>query len=143
MLRGLRKASSNWLGKAIMSVAMGALIVSFGIWGIADIFRGFGQSVLAKVGHTEISVCPTLASVDCPKPRKMSAMPQMPKLTINTPITTAMMVLPSQFDEALRNPRSMRPTCLLEGGVRLIADFAKGRHRIDNAYKVAVGPSQP
>lgn len=38
-----------------MSVAMGALIVSFGIWGIADIFRGFGQSTLAKVGHTEIS----------------------------------------------------------------------------------------
>jgi peptidyl-prolyl cis-trans isomerase D len=31
------------------------LIVSFGIWGIADIFRGFGQSTLAKVGHTEIS----------------------------------------------------------------------------------------
>ena len=56
MLRGLRKASSNWLGKAIMTVAMGALIVSFGIWGIADIFRGFGQSVAAKVGHTEISV---------------------------------------------------------------------------------------
>jgi peptidyl-prolyl cis-trans isomerase D len=56
MLRGIRKASSNWLGKAIMSVAMGALIVSFGIWGIADIFRGFGQSVLAKVGHTEISI---------------------------------------------------------------------------------------
>src|SRR5262249_37776920 len=56
MLRGLRKASSNWLGKAIMTVAMGALIVSFGIWGIADIFRGFGQSVAAKVGHTEISL---------------------------------------------------------------------------------------
>jgi hypothetical protein len=31
---------------------------------------------------------------------------------INTPITTAIMVLPSQFDEALRNPRSMGPTCL-------------------------------
>src|ERR1700761_86782 len=56
MLRGLRKASSNWLGKTIMSIAMGALIVSFGIWGIADIFRGFGQSVAAKVGSTEISV---------------------------------------------------------------------------------------
>lgn len=35
---------------------MGALIVSFGIWGIADIFRGFGQSTLATVGHTDISV---------------------------------------------------------------------------------------
>jgi peptidyl-prolyl cis-trans isomerase D len=56
MLRGLRKASSNWLGKTIMSVVMGVLIVSFGIWGIADIFRNFGQSKLATIGHTEISV---------------------------------------------------------------------------------------
>ncbi|KWV57344.1 peptidylprolyl isomerase [Bradyrhizobium macuxiense] len=55
MLRGMRKASSNWLGKTIMAVVMGVLIVSFGIWGIADIFRGFGQSTLAKVGSTEIS----------------------------------------------------------------------------------------
>jgi peptidyl-prolyl cis-trans isomerase D len=55
MLRGMRKASSNWLGKIIMATVMGILIVSFGIWGIADIFRGFGQSTLAKVGHTEIS----------------------------------------------------------------------------------------
>jgi peptidyl-prolyl cis-trans isomerase D len=38
-----------------MAVVMGVLIVSFGIWGIADIFRGFGQSTLAKVGSTEIS----------------------------------------------------------------------------------------
>jgi len=55
MLRGMRKASSNWLGKIIMSVVMGVLIVSFGIWGIADMFKGFGQSTLAKIGHTEIS----------------------------------------------------------------------------------------
>jgi peptidyl-prolyl cis-trans isomerase D len=51
----MRKASSNWLGKTIMAVVMGVLIISFGIWGIADIFRGFGQSTLAKVGRTEIS----------------------------------------------------------------------------------------
>src|SRR6202051_1627267 len=56
MLRGMRKASSNWLGKTIMAVVMGVLIVSFGFWGIADIFRGFGQSTLATVGHTEISL---------------------------------------------------------------------------------------
>ncbi len=55
MLRGMRKASSNWLGKTVMATVMGVLIVSFGIWGIADIFRGFGQSTLAKVGHVEIS----------------------------------------------------------------------------------------
>jgi peptidyl-prolyl cis-trans isomerase D len=52
----MRKASSNWLGKTIMAVVMGVLIVSFGIWGIADIFRGFGQSTVATIGHTEISI---------------------------------------------------------------------------------------
>jgi peptidyl-prolyl cis-trans isomerase D len=51
----MRKASSNWLGKVVMAVVMGVLIVSFGVWGIADIFRGFGQSTLAKIGRTEIS----------------------------------------------------------------------------------------
>src|SRR5258705_126126 len=55
MLRGIRKASSNWLGKAVMAVVMGVLIVSFAVWGIADIFKGFGQSSLAKIGKTEIS----------------------------------------------------------------------------------------
>jgi len=52
----MRKASSNWLGKAVMSVVMGVLIVSFGVWGIADIFKGFGQSSLARIGKTEISI---------------------------------------------------------------------------------------
>ena len=51
----MRKASSNWLGKTVMSVLFGVLIVSFGVWGIADIFKGFGQSSLAKIGSTEIS----------------------------------------------------------------------------------------
>jgi peptidyl-prolyl cis-trans isomerase D len=56
MLRGLRKASSNWLGKVIMAAVVGFLIISFGIWGIGDIFRGFGVFTVAKVGRTEISI---------------------------------------------------------------------------------------
>src|SRR5262249_5835985 len=56
MLRGIRKASANWLGKAVMAVVMGLLIMSFAIWGIGDIFRGFGRSSLAKIGRTEIGV---------------------------------------------------------------------------------------
>ena len=51
----MRKASSNWLGKIVMATVMGVLIVSFAVWGIADIFKGFGQSSLAKVGKVEIS----------------------------------------------------------------------------------------
>ena len=38
-----------------MMVVMGVLILSFAVWGIADIFKGFGQSTLAKIGKTEIS----------------------------------------------------------------------------------------
>jgi len=38
-----------------MAVVMGVLIVSFAVWGIADIFKGFGQSSLAKIGKTEIT----------------------------------------------------------------------------------------
>src|SRR5215470_17910887 len=56
MLRGLRKASSNWVGKVIMAAVVGFLIISFGIWGIGDIFRGFGVYTVAKIGRTEISV---------------------------------------------------------------------------------------
>src|SRR5947209_1021848 len=56
MLRGLRKASANWLGKLVMAAVVGFLVISFAIWGIGDIFRGFGLSSLAKVGSTEISV---------------------------------------------------------------------------------------
>jgi peptidyl-prolyl cis-trans isomerase D len=56
MLRGIHKASSNWLGRAIMAVVLGLIAISFGIWGIGDIFRGFGQSTVAKVGRTEIGI---------------------------------------------------------------------------------------
>jgi peptidyl-prolyl cis-trans isomerase D len=56
MLRGIHKATSTWVGKAIMAVVMGGLIVSFAIWGIGDIFRGFGANSVAKVGGTEISI---------------------------------------------------------------------------------------
>src|SRR2546423_913455 len=56
MLRGIRKASANWLGRAVMAVVLGLIAISFAIWGIGDIFRGFGRSTVAKVGSTEISV---------------------------------------------------------------------------------------
>jgi peptidyl-prolyl cis-trans isomerase D len=52
----MRTASRNWLGKVVMGAVMGLLIVSFAIWGIGDIFRGFGRSTVAKIGDTEITV---------------------------------------------------------------------------------------
>jgi peptidyl-prolyl cis-trans isomerase D len=51
MLNTLRKGAATWVAK----IFMGLLVVSFGIWGIADIFRGYGQGTLVKVGEIEIS----------------------------------------------------------------------------------------
>jgi peptidyl-prolyl cis-trans isomerase D len=56
MLRGIHKATSTWVGKAVMAVVMGGLIISFAIWGIGDIFRGFGLNSALKIGNTEISI---------------------------------------------------------------------------------------
>ena len=56
MLRGIRKASENWLGRAVMAVVMTLLAGSFAVWGINDIFRGFGNSTLAKIGSVEIPI---------------------------------------------------------------------------------------
>jgi peptidyl-prolyl cis-trans isomerase D len=39
-----------------MAVILGLIAVSFAIWGIGDIFRGFGQSTVATVGSTEIRI---------------------------------------------------------------------------------------
>lgn len=39
-----------------MTVLFGVLIISFGIWGIADVFKGGGQTSVAKIGNTDISI---------------------------------------------------------------------------------------
>ncbi len=56
MLRGIRNISENWLGRTVMGVVMTALAASFAVWGINDIFNGYGNSALAKVGSIEIPV---------------------------------------------------------------------------------------
>jgi peptidyl-prolyl cis-trans isomerase D len=55
MMKGLRTAGQTWLGKAVVAVLFGFLIVSFAIWGINDIFRGAQRITLAKVGDAEIT----------------------------------------------------------------------------------------
>ncbi|WP_201834152.1 SurA N-terminal domain-containing protein [Microvirga zambiensis] len=56
MLRNMRKAGQTVVGKAIATIFFGALIVSFAIWGIGDIFRVTPASTVAEVGGTTISV---------------------------------------------------------------------------------------
>lgn len=51
----MRAATQGWIGRIIMAIVMGFIILSFAIWGIGDIFRGFGANKLAEVGGEEIT----------------------------------------------------------------------------------------
>ena len=55
MLRGLRTASTGWVGKTIMFIMVGGLVVAFAFWGIGDIFRGYSRSYVAVVGSSSIT----------------------------------------------------------------------------------------
>jgi peptidyl-prolyl cis-trans isomerase D len=52
MLDFLRKRASGVVAKTLMAL----LVVSFAIWGIGDVFRGFGSRDLAQVGSIKIDV---------------------------------------------------------------------------------------
>lgn len=51
MLDALRRGASGILGKLLMAL----LILSFAVWGIADVFTGFGRGAIASVGEATIS----------------------------------------------------------------------------------------
>ena len=55
MLESMRNAAQGVVGKAIMTVVMGLIIVSFVIWGVGDMLRGFTASTVATVGGAKIS----------------------------------------------------------------------------------------
>ena len=55
MMEGIRRASQNWLGKIVVGILFSFLVLSFAVWGIGDIFRGFGVGTVAKVGDTDIT----------------------------------------------------------------------------------------
>ena len=55
MLGSMRKAAQGVVGKSIMTVVMGLIIVSFVIWGVGDMLRGFTAANVASVGGAKIS----------------------------------------------------------------------------------------
>lgn len=50
MLDALRRGAKGWTAK----ILLGLLVLSFGIWGVADVFTGSRQGALATVGGIEI-----------------------------------------------------------------------------------------
>ncbi len=52
MLESLRRGAHTWVAKFLF----GILVFSFGIWGVADVFTGWGRGSIATVGSTSIPV---------------------------------------------------------------------------------------
>jgi peptidyl-prolyl cis-trans isomerase D len=55
MLDGMRKAAQGGIGRVVMAIVMGLIIVSFVIWGVGDMFRGFVSDKVAKVGNEVVT----------------------------------------------------------------------------------------
>jgi peptidyl-prolyl cis-trans isomerase D len=55
MLQGINQIGKSWVGRVIVAVLFGLLIVSFAIWGIGDVFRGNVRTQVATVGGRDIS----------------------------------------------------------------------------------------
>jgi peptidyl-prolyl cis-trans isomerase D len=55
MLDGMRKAAQGPIGKLVMTIVMGLIIVSFVIWGVGDMLRGFTSNKVATIGSTTIT----------------------------------------------------------------------------------------
>ena len=51
MLEAMRRGAQTWVAK----ILFGLLVASFAIWGVADVFTGWGRGSLATVGDTQIT----------------------------------------------------------------------------------------
>ena len=50
MLEALRRGAQTWVAKLLF----GILVMSFALWGISGVFRGYGRGSIAKIGGSEI-----------------------------------------------------------------------------------------
>lgn len=51
MLDTLRRSATGWVAK----IFLGLLILSFAVWGVADVFTGYNEGALARVGKRDIT----------------------------------------------------------------------------------------
>lgn len=56
MMQRIRKAGQSFFGKLLITILFSILIGAFAIWGVGDIFRGYGRNEVAKIGSTEIGI---------------------------------------------------------------------------------------
>jgi len=87
MLNTMRKHATGWVAQ----ILLGLLVLSFAVWGIADVFTGVGNHSVARVGNTDISS----VNFDRAYRRELQAMSQRVGQQI-TPDQARMLGIPNQ-----------------------------------------------
>lgn len=87
MLNTMRKYATGWVAQ----ILLGLLVLSFAVWGIADVFTGVGNHSVARVGDTDISS----VNFDRAYRRELQAMSQRVGQQI-TPDQAKMLGIPNQ-----------------------------------------------
>ncbi|WP_336800032.1 SurA N-terminal domain-containing protein [Kaistia sp. MMO-174] len=87
MLNTMRKYAAGWVAQ----ILLGLLVLSFAVWGIADVFNGVSKHSVARVGGTDISS----VNFDRAYRRELQAMSQRVGQQI-TPDQAKMLGIPNQ-----------------------------------------------
>jgi len=133
MLQQLRKASKS----PVATVVIGILVMAFALWGIADIFRGGADTVVADVGGTSISD----VEYDLQLKNQMRALSQQTQTEITMEQARAMgidrNVLEASINRAALDERS-RELGLVASRATVEAQFTG-----DPAFRGATGAFDP
>jgi peptidyl-prolyl cis-trans isomerase D len=118
MLQALRHLAQSWFFKGLMLI----LVVSFGIWGIGDIFRGNPlKRTVATAGGTTI----TVADLSTEFQRTLNAMHQMFGPDITAAQAKQLGLLNTALDKAIERALVRQETARLgiEAGDQAVLDF--------------------
>jgi len=135
MLRGIRDATSNWIGKTIMWTVVALLVVSFGVWGISDVFTGFGRSRPLN----EVRMLAALIHLGLPVPRPIAGRCLRHGLTYSAVLLTRRIMPASPLAERLSQKPGLHPDWLQTG--RCIRRFHDAGlvHPDLNAHNILLG----
>ena len=133
MLQQLRKASKSPVATAVI----GILVLAFALWGVADIFRGGADTVVADVGGTTI----TDVEYDLQLKNQIRALSQQMKTELTMEQARAMgldrNVLESAINRAALDERARRL------GLTVSQDMILAQFRDDPAFRGPSGAFDP
>ena len=133
MLQSLRKASKSPVATAVI----GILVLAFALWGVADIFRGGADTVVADVGGTTI----TDVEYDLQLKNQLRALSQQTKTELTMEQARAMgldrNVLENAINRAALDERARRL------GLTVSQDMIVAQFRDDPAFRGPSGAFDP